>query len=250
MVAKTSPARRRAFFAALAATGNYTIAAARAKVSRSWVQLHRSTDPEFRDACTAAVAAARARLQAAGGSAGLPPGLRFLAGEELVVRAGNARQVVLARARLKQWTASTEGVFLARLSATCNVRMACAAAGLSVASAYVHRQRSSDFARRWQAALEEGYERLELALVDGAIGSLEGRAPAYDDRIERISFDQAVTLLKLHKLAAIGHGVRLKPLPRASEEEVDVALGKLVDRLRRVEAAKARRAAGSGARTT
>lgn len=36
MSARTSAARRRAFFVALAATGNQTLAAERAKVSRSW----------------------------------------------------------------------------------------------------------------------------------------------------------------------------------------------------------------------
>ena len=48
MSRKTSPARRGAFLQALRETGNQTIAAERAKVSRSWVQLHRSTDPQFR----------------------------------------------------------------------------------------------------------------------------------------------------------------------------------------------------------
>ena len=47
MSRKTSPVRRAAFLKALSATGNQTIAAERAKVSRSWVQLHRSTDPGF-----------------------------------------------------------------------------------------------------------------------------------------------------------------------------------------------------------
>jgi hypothetical protein len=41
MVAKTSPARRAAFLRALAASGKRALAAERAKVSRSWVMLHR-----------------------------------------------------------------------------------------------------------------------------------------------------------------------------------------------------------------
>ena len=47
MTAKTSPARRAAFMAAVAATGNRTLAAERARVSPSWVTLHRATDPAF-----------------------------------------------------------------------------------------------------------------------------------------------------------------------------------------------------------
>ena len=48
MSAKTSAARRRAFFAGLAETGNQTLAAERAKVSLSLVTLHGSTDLAFR----------------------------------------------------------------------------------------------------------------------------------------------------------------------------------------------------------
>lgn len=48
-------ARREAFLAALRETGNRTIAAERAKVSQSWVGLHRASDPAFRRACEKAV---------------------------------------------------------------------------------------------------------------------------------------------------------------------------------------------------
>ena len=48
MTKKTSKARTGAFFKALSETGNQTISAERACVSRSWVTLHRSTDPEFK----------------------------------------------------------------------------------------------------------------------------------------------------------------------------------------------------------
>ena len=50
MSAKTSPARRAAFLKALGETGNHTIAAAHARVSRSWVTQRKMSDPEFRAA--------------------------------------------------------------------------------------------------------------------------------------------------------------------------------------------------------
>ena len=87
MSAKTSAARREAFFRALAETGNRTIAAERAKVSQSWVTLHRAQDPEFRARMAAAVAGAKDRLRA-GGVAAPPSGWGSLDGEELVVRGG------------------------------------------------------------------------------------------------------------------------------------------------------------------
>jgi hypothetical protein len=50
MTQKFTQVRKDAFLAALRVTGNQTLAAERAKVSRSWVQLHRSEDPAFRSA--------------------------------------------------------------------------------------------------------------------------------------------------------------------------------------------------------
>lgn len=62
MTAKIAPARRAAFFGALEATGNYAVAAARVKVSRGWVHLHKRQDQGFAVQCRAAVAAAATRL--------------------------------------------------------------------------------------------------------------------------------------------------------------------------------------------
>lgn len=197
MVAKYGAMKRRAFLAALAATGNRTLAAERAKVSRSWVQLHRSADPEFRRAVDEAVAAARERLLQHG--ARKPgPGWGYLDGEELVVKgtgggafAGQAREVAtlaerpkrghtdrrrvqIARARLKQWSPRVERRFLEALSATCNVKASCAEVGLTPASAYAHRRRWPKFAERWTEALERGREQLEHGLILAASNFLSG----------------------------------------------------------------------------
>jgi len=59
MSKKFSAARRAAFLKAVAETGNQTLAAERAKVSRSWVCLHRSTDPAFDAAVREALAEAQ-----------------------------------------------------------------------------------------------------------------------------------------------------------------------------------------------
>lgn len=50
MTQKFTQVRKDAFLAALRVIGNQTLAAERAKVSRSWVQLHRGEDPAFRSA--------------------------------------------------------------------------------------------------------------------------------------------------------------------------------------------------------
>ena len=179
MTAKMDAARQRAFFAGLQATGNQTLAAERAKVSRSWVHLHRSGDPAFRRAMDEAVAAAKKRF-AAHGSRKPPTGWGYLDGEELVVKgtggAGGGKRVQIARSRLKQWSPRVEARFLRTLSQTCNVKAACAEVGLTPASAYKHRKRWQGFADRWKQALEDGYVQLEAGLVFAAGNFLSGEA--------------------------------------------------------------------------
>ncbi len=88
MSRKTSTARRAAFLRALGETGNYTVAAERAKVSRSWVRLTKTNEPNFAAQCVAAVETARERLRGVE-TAAPDVGWRDIAGEELVVRGTN-----------------------------------------------------------------------------------------------------------------------------------------------------------------
>jgi hypothetical protein len=214
MTAKFGVRRIGAFLAALRETGNQTLAAERAKVSRSWVQLHRSGDPEFRRACGAAVEEAKAALRQAQGERGLgcepPSGWGFLDGEELVVKgtggSGGGKRVQIARARLRQWTPRVEERFLATLSATCNVKAACAEAGLTAASAYNHRKRWPGFARRWDEAVETGYARLEAGLLEHAGNMLSGEGPPVFVAMPAMSFADAVHLLHMHKHQVRGIG--------------------------------------------
>lgn len=204
MSAKTSKARTEAFFTALAETGNQTISAERARVSRSWVTLHRSTDPAFKARMEAAIAAARERLLRAGA---VTSGGKWanINGEKLVLRGSRGRRVQVSRARLKQWTAAEEHRFLAVLSTTCNVKLACGEVGLSVASAHGHRQRWRDFAAAWDAAVEEGYWALQGAMLERATVSLDPKA--YDHLedwepalpIAPMTPDQCLSLLHMNK---------------------------------------------------
>ena len=174
MVAKFGEARRQAFFDALRATGNQTLAAEAAKVSLSWVTLHRGKDPKFRRLMNEAIAEARARLREHP-ERRPPSDWGFLDGEELVVkgtggpstRSGQARgrRVQIARARLHQWTPRIEDRFLAVLAATGNAEAAYTAVGISKGSAYAHRNRWPAFAQRWDEALAMASLNLEFALI-------------------------------------------------------------------------------------
>jgi len=201
MSARMSAARRAAFLKALAETGNITVSAERAKVSRSWVQLHRSTDPAFDSACRAAVAEARERLSGHG-ERRPPSGWGFAGGEELVVkgtRSGSGRRVQVARARLKQWTPRAEARFLTALAATCNVKAACAEVGLTPASAYGHRRRWQAFADAWDQVLEESMWRIEAALIARAGNPLSEQEAPSDVPIREMTASEALYMLEMHK---------------------------------------------------
>lgn len=234
---KTSPARVEAFFRALSETGNQTIAAERAKVSRSWVVLHRRTDPAFRAELDAAIATAKARfdrLRMAGSDRTPAAGWGSIHGEELVVRGGNGRLVQVARARPRQWTPRTEARFLAALASCCNVMAACRAVGLSPAAAYKHYHRWPDFERRWEEALKEGYLRLELALIENAGRAFQAVDYPPDMPIEPMTYDQAITLLHQHQLRVHGTGKqqgRRQALRPQSGDEAFASLAHKLDRM-------------------
>ena len=221
MSAKITASRRRAFLEALAASGNQTLSAERAKVSRSWVCLHRANDPAFDVACREAIRQAHDRLRdgtlrdAAGAApqdervSNIPPtGWKYLDGAELVVRGSNGRRVQVGRARLKQWTARVEARFLAALAATCNVKAACAEVGMSVGSAYAHRRRWPGFAGRWDAAIAVGYVRLEAALIESSCAFLSGEPLPPEAPLRVTSVTEAIQALNLHKFAVKGLGRR------------------------------------------
>lgn len=209
MTAKTSPTRRAAFFKALRETGNQTLACERARVSRSWVQLQRASDPAFKAEVAAAVAEAKTSILAlrTSGEGGSKPPPKWAAqeGEELVLRGGRGKRVQIARARLRQWTPRLEERFIQALMATCNVKMACKAVGLSVPSAYNHRDRWPAFAARWDAAIPAGWHAVDDKLVLGAVALFDPGVP-HPEGLGPMSVDQAITVMGLHERRATGLG--------------------------------------------
>lgn len=229
-------ARRAAFLRALAETGNFTLAAARAKVSRSWVTLHRAEDPAFRAAGDAAVAAARERLIAGAESTQAPAKWGLQGGAALVVRGTNGRRVQIAQARVKQWDPAAEARFLQTLKATCNVKAACAAVGLTQASAYGHRKRWPRFADRWDDAIGEGAMRLEVALLENGGNVFEGVPQPDDMPFPPMTVMEALLLLSLNQKRLYGTGKAPGREPR--RKTLDELAPQLI---RRVEATIARR---------
>lgn len=165
MTAKVSEAKRRAFLRAFAQSGNMTLSAERAGMSKSWVTKARRADPDFDLACRAAKAASVGRLGA--GDCNRPPkGWRQSRGADLVVRrAGRRPAQVVRSAGPWQWTPRAEARFLGLLPATRNLRLAAAQAGMGRASLEAHLRRWPDFRRRVRKALAIGRIRLGAALA-------------------------------------------------------------------------------------
>ena len=266
MTAKFSASRRAAFLAALRATGNQTLAAERAKVSRSWVQAQRSADPAFKLAVAEAVALAKQALirgqaerergpalaggsfdtlRMSGGSIRPAKGWGFLDGAELVIKGtggaalgpviGGGKRIQIARARVRQWTARVEARFMTALTACCNVRAACAEVGFSPASAYNHRQRWPGFARRWDQAVAIGYDQIECGLIAAAGAYLAGEEPPEVAPLSAMTFDHALQMLRMHQHQVHGRGKRpglpARALPPMAEVDAEILhLVKVIER--------------------
>lgn len=235
MTAAHSPARRAAFLRALAETGNRTIAAERARVSPSWVTLHRKRDPAFARAMGEAVVTARAAL-AGRGDARPPRGWGSLDGAQLVVRGTVGRRVQVARAGPRELTPRLEARLLGVLAATCNVKAACAEIGMTAAAVYAHIKRRPRFAERWAEALDIGYAVLEAGLVESACSLFEGDATAPEVVAHPVAFSEALQLLRLHGHRVHGLG---KPMRRAREPSIQEVHAALLKRITAVERAAA-----------
>ncbi len=164
------------------------------------------------------------------GSNAPPSDWAYLAGAELVVRGSNGRRCQIGRARAGQWSARTEERFLAALSATCNVKAACAEVGRHQTSAYAHRKRWTAFARRWDEAIETGYVRIEMALLGNACNLFSNNELPPEEVLRDMTVEQALHVLHMHKCEV--RGIGRKPgrmgLP-PSLEEVEDSIRRKID---------------------
>jgi hypothetical protein len=75
--------------------------------------------------------------------------------------------------RRDNWTKAKRVAFIAAMEASCNVRLACEAAGVSHNSAYRLRRGDPVFAAAWSAALEQGCENLRGLMLSRALGTAD-----------------------------------------------------------------------------
>ena len=244
--------QNRAFLKVLARTGNIREAVRETGLKHSTMFHRKKQHPAFAQAWDAAVAAADARLHKRGGCKGpkairpsaappaAPPpaspvplpeqargGLRTEGGEPVVVRRRDGKLQV-RRAQPGKLTRECEQAFLAALSATANVALSAAAAGAAEAAFYRRRRNNPAFAREMRMALEMGYERIEMALLE----NMDPRSYGDDDwrhndppPIPPMTVDQALQLLYLHqKEVRLGTPDALRRRPGEPKEAMRMRL--------------------------
>jgi hypothetical protein len=102
------------------------------------------------------------------------------------------------------WSPEAEEMFFDALAASCNVKASAAEVGFTTFTVYRQRRLRPEFAAKWQAALEQGYARLEMALVEAAADSVSGGDFDADRPIPKMTAGEAVGLLKMHKAEVRG----------------------------------------------
>ncbi|KQT33425.1 hypothetical protein ASG29_05060 [Sphingomonas sp. Leaf412] len=206
----------RAFLAALRATGNAHAAARATGIGRAKMLKRRAAHPAFATAWDAALAVAQARLA--------DPAASPVREAPRLVRLKSGK-VQLRAHRPGRLTRAAEQAFLSALSASANVRLSARAAGFSHAAFYARAREHDGFAREMRLAIQRGYERLELALLDSTLAE----AHADDDwrhndapAMPPMTPDQALQLLHLHHRTAElwGYLHHERRLPYETSEEM------------------------------
>lgn len=200
-----------AFLKQLRLSGNVRLAARAIGKAYSTMQHRRGAYPPFATEWAIAVASANARLARNGGQRGPesrapgPDGAhRTTGGEPVVVQLKNGKLQVRA-AQPGKLTKQCEQAFLLALSATCNVRLAAAAAGACEGAFYRRRHRNPGFAREMRMAMEEGWQRLNEALLAGFLPEAHlDDAWRHNDApdMPQMTPDQALQLMYLHQKEA------------------------------------------------
>ncbi|WOF43681.1 hypothetical protein KNJ79_01560 [Sphingopyxis indica] len=103
-------------------------------------------------------------------------------------------------------------VFLDELAASSNVAASARAAGVSANAMYRERRRNAAFAKRWLAALCEGYARLEAELLSEALVAPNGNVKEATLKSRAQKYRLGLSLLAAHRAAVRGN----MPTPAAA----------------------------------
>jgi hypothetical protein len=131
----------------------------------------------------------------------------------------------------KSWTKTKETQFLSVLADSCNVSLAARKAGVSSSAIYRRRAKDASFRAGWDAALAEGYSKLELEMLKRALHGVQ--KTVFSRSGERARFreynDQlGLALLRMHRdsVAVTDRG--------PNEAQVEEARERIIERLERL----------------
>ncbi len=227
----------RRFLAELRRTGNVQLSADRVGIAVQTWRRRRRAHPAFATEWAAALGFARATLAKSGPVTPKASGAKTVGGE-YSVRVGKNGERQVRRAQPGHLSEQGEAMFLRELAATCNVSLACRAVGFTKSNIYKRRRRSDQFADRMDAALAQGHERLEFAVMESALCSLapEEMAAHWDELgveppspLMVMTFDQVINAMGMHmKRVVLGQKRRAHNEHVTTAEETDAAITKLL----------------------
>jgi hypothetical protein len=194
---KISISQSAAYLRALAATGNATLAAEVAGVSRAWAYKRRRADPRFDAWCREMVARFREVPVPWSSASAVTPPLPLP-----IERRGVRKRVQRRRPRAGGWNAEREERFFAALAATGDVQVAAGSAGMTAPSAYRHRAVSGEFASRWADALAAYGPHMEAEWFESAGCFFEGEPAPQDNPVRVTSVGQVLRMLARSERAA------------------------------------------------
>lgn len=144
-----------------------------------------------------------------------------------------AKQPQLKKRAKRDWSKAKAREFLSALAETCNVTEACRRSGVPMTVAYRRRKMDAAFRAGWLGAIADGYQRLELLLLDRAFNGTEKvirRKDGTEERMVEYPTQLGLQLLKMHRDTAIEASTVLQP---DQIEELRERLFKKLQRLKR-----------------
>lgn len=154
-----------------------------------------------------------------------------------VVRYGMTGRGMRVKTGGAQWNDAAEAEFFDQLAASANVRLSAEAVGFTTFTVYRQRRMRPDFAAKWKVAVAQGYARLELALLQAAIDSIEDVTFDGERPIPKMTVEQAMNVLRAHRHELAGEGRRGpgNPARRRTLDEVRASILKKVRAIRAAE---------------
>ena len=153
---------------------------------------------------------------------------------KLVLEGGGRKRLRAPDGRT--WTKAKVAAFLRALAESCNVKLACKAAGVSHSQAYVRRAKDATFRAGWAAALSTGYAQLELMMLERALHGVEKVIVARDgstSSMREYSDRVGLALLRMHRDSAADAD------EHPEQQEVAEAAERILMRLKRIAARQA-----------